>query len=629
MAERIYELIENTAARFPNKITFRRRKGNVLEGRTFSQIKELIDNTIAGFISLKIEQGEKIAFFCDSTPNWIVVDMSILSSGCVTVPRGTDVTVDDILYIINHSECTLAIVQKEKDKKRLESISEKIPTLQKIFVLENDSSELSYAPGSIGEIMELGKTLRSKDPDALPKRVHSVNPNELATLIYTSGTTGAPKGVMLNQTGWITAISHTIERMHLGAEDSGISLLPPWHAFERALEYAIVTSGLDFVVTDAKVLKEDLALFHPTVFPSVPRIWESLYNGIMAKIAKESPIKQTIFKMALEIGAEWANQKAKFYGYDHHIEERSQLSVLSLKISSGVSLIFLFPLKLLADLIFAPIHEALGGQLRISVSAGSALPSVVDKFLTSIGLRVLEGYGMTETSAVVAVRNPEFPMPGTLGTPISGYQIKIKDERGSEISNYVGKKGTLWIKSDQILSGYYKRPELNREVFDKDGFFNTGDLMTINWKGELIFSGRSKDTIVLAGGENIEPLPIEDKLLESQFIDQVMVVGNERKTLGILLVPNFEKVKSSLNSIPEDTNLWNNEIKIRNLFKNEIQTLISQKNGFKSFEQIPGNCFHISPRQFDPDTEMTRTLKVKRNIVSENYSSEIDKMYKT
>jgi long-chain acyl-CoA synthetase len=227
--------------------------------------------------------------------------------------------------------------------------------------------------------------------------------------------------------------------MHLGPEDSAISLLPPWHAFERALEYATISIGLDFVVTDAKVLKEDLALFHPTVFPSVPRIWESLYNGIMAKIAKESPIKQTIFKMAMEIGSEWANQRAKFFGYDFHIEERSVLSVISIKIASGITLVLLFPLKLLADLIFAPIHQALGGQLRISVSAGSALPSVVDKFLTSIGLRVLEGYGMTETSAVVSVRNPEFPMPGTLGTPISGYSIKISSISDLNIRSLLSK----------------------------------------------------------------------------------------------------------------------------------------------------------------------------------------------
>jgi long-chain acyl-CoA synthetase len=219
-------------------------------------------------------------------------------------------------------------------------------------------------------------------------------------------------------------------------------------------------------------------------------------------------------------------------------------------------------------------------------------------------------------------------MPGTLGTPISGYTIKIKDDKGIEIPNNVGKKGTLWIKSDQILKGYYKRPELNKEVFDTEGYYNTGDLMVVNWKGELIFSGRSKDTLVLAGGENIEPLPIEDKLLESPLIDQVLVIGNEKKSLGVIIVPNFEKVKSSISDLNEDTKLWNSDQKVRQLYKSEILNLISQKNGFKSFELIPGNCFYISHRGFDPDTEMTRTLKVKRNIVCENFSSEIDKMFK-
>ena len=628
MVQKIYQLIENTASKYPNKISFRKRKGSTLEGRTFTQIKDLIDNTIAGFVALDIKQGEKIALFCDASPNWIIADMAIQSAGCVTVPRGTDVTIEDICYIINHSESQIAIVQKEKDRKRLKDLLDKIPTLKTIYILEDDDSNLANGEGTLSEIIQKGMELRAKDPSALSKRTNSVDPEEMATLIYTSGTTGAPKGVMLNQKGWLTAISHTVERIKLSSEDSAVSLLPPWHAFERALEYATLSLGIDFVVTDAKVLRDDLALFHPTVFPSVPRIWESLYNGIMAKISKESALKQAIFKFALEVGGEWANQRAKFFGYDHHVEERSALSVISIKLLSGITLIMLFPLKLFADLVFAPIHKALGGSLRVSVSGGSALPSMVDKFLTSIGLRVLEGYGMTETSAVVSIRDPEYPMPGTLGSPIHGYKIKLKDDKGNEISDYIGKKGTLWIKSDQILKGYYKRPELNKEVFDSEGFFNTGDLMTVNWKGELIFSGRSKDTLVLAGGENIEPLPIEDKLLESPYIDQVLVIGNEKKSLGVIIVPNFEKVKQSSTGIPDDTKNWNTDSKVRSIYKNEILSLISQKNGFKSFEQIPGNCFYISHRVFDPDTEMTRTFKVKRNIVNENFSSEIEKMYK-
>lgn len=432
---------------------------------------------------------------------------------------------------------------------------------------------------------------------------------------------------MLNQTGWITAITHTIDRIQLRPDDSGISLLPPWHAFERAIEYAVLKLGIDFVITDSKILKEDLGLFRPTMFPSVPRIWEALYNGIMAKIKRESPAKQKIFNFALWVGGRWESAKAGFFGYRFSIKKPGFLSGILIRISSGLLLVLLFPLKQFANLVFKPIHNALGGRLRISVSAGSALPSVVDKFLTSLGLKVLEGYGMTETSAVVSVRDMNHPTSGTLGTPINGYEIKLKDDRGTDLGKAPGTKGTLWVKSRQILQGYFKRPELNAECFDFEGFFSTGDLMTINYKGELIFAGRSKDTVVLAGGENIEPLPIEDKLLESEYIDQVIVVGHDRKTLSAVIVPNFERVKQQIPDLPEDYKLWDKNEKVRALYKQEITNLISHKNGFKSFEMIPGNSFYISYRNFDPDTEMTRTLKIKRNVISDNFRKEIDQIY--
>jgi long-chain acyl-CoA synthetase len=169
---------------------------------------------------------------------------------------------------------------------------------------------------------------------------------------------------------------------------------------------------------------------------------------------------------------------------------------------------------------------------------------------------------------------------------------------------------------------------LTQELFDSEGFFNTGDLMTINWRGQLSFTGRSKDTLVLAGGENVEPLPIEDKLLQSEYIDQIIVVGNEKKTLGAIIVPHYEHVKAAIANLPTDTKEWNSHEPTRSFYKKEISNLISKQNGFKSFEIIPGNCFYLSPRNFDPDTEMTRTMKVKRNIVLENFKQEIEAMFK-
>lgn len=278
--------------------------------------------------------------------------------------------------------------------------------------------------------------------------------------------------------------------------------------------------------------------------------------------------------------------------------------------------------------IFAPIRGALGGRLRVSVSGGSALPGVVDRFLSAIGILVLEGYGMTETSAVISSRTLKKPTPGTVGVPLAGYEIKLKDDTGKDVTSIPGAKGSLWVKSEQILMGYYKRPQLNETVFDRDGFFDTGDLMTLNWRGELMFAGRAKDTIALAGGENIEPVPIEDKLLQSEYIDQVMVVGDDKKTLGAIIVPAYENVRGALGEeAPENTDLWDASKPVRDLYRKQITGLISKETGFKSFEVIPGNCFYISPRAFDQDTEMTRTLKMKRPVIKENFRQQIDELY--
>ncbi|NUM42469.1 MAG: AMP-binding protein, partial [Leptospiraceae bacterium] len=602
-----YDLIQETAKKFPNKVSFKKRdtEGNFV-GKTYSQIFEEINQITAGLINLKVSVGDKIAFLCDASPNWILVDISIVASGAVSVPRGTDVTDEDIIYILSHSESKFAIVQKEKDRKRLMKLKRKFPKLKEIFVIESENFQLATGKNSLTDLMKKGESALKKDPKIIQNRKTKINPKNLATLIYTSGTTGAPKGVMLNQMNWIDAVHKVLNRIEVTENDRIVSLLPPWHALERAIEYAVISTGADFLVSDSAKIKDDLREFKPTMFPSVPRIWESVYNGIMSKIKKEKPAKQKIFNFALKISEIFAKEKAFLLGYDPAIEEPNPILSTIRKILAGIHLIFLFPLRILANKIFSPIHGAVGGNLRISVSGGSALPSVVDRFLTSIGIKVLEGYGLTETAAVISVRNAFKPTSGTLGDPLIGYQIQIKDDKGHDVSSTPGKRGVLWVKSDQILMGYYKRPELNKAVFDKDRFFDTGDIMTLNYKGELIFAGRAKDTIALAGGENVEPGPIEDKLLVSEFIDQVMVTGDDKKTLGALIVPNFERVKIEL-QLKEVTEKWNENKQVRELFKKEITRLISKDTGFKTFELIPGNCFYIVPRNFDPDTEMTRT----------------------
>ncbi|MFN3604475.1 MAG: AMP-dependent synthetase/ligase [Leptonema sp. (in: bacteria)] len=629
----LYGLLKRAASLNPNQKTFLKRRGDgIIEGYTFPELLKLTEELAIGLIESGLQKGDKVLFLCDNSNHWMLVNLSIIVSGGVCVPRATDVTNEDIIYITNHSEAKFAIVQNQKTYNKILLLIEQLPSLskEKIYILEDEKNYiLKNHPNSVWDaLIEKGKN-SNHHINFLENLDKNSNPEELAVLIYTSGTTGTPKGVMLTQKGWIASAKNSLAKLKIKPTDTCISLLPPWHAFEQIIEYCFVYWPLPFMITDINNLRQDLEFFKPTIMPSVPRIWESLYNGIIAKIKKEPLLKQKIFYFFLKIGEIWFKHKAILGGYDFQIEKKIWFKDILDRILSLFILTLIAPLKIISLIVFRPIKKALGGRLRASLSGGSALPEVVDKFLSAVGLTVAEGYGMTETSAVISVRDFDKLTPGTIGTPLQGYQIKLKNELGEDIKHIPGAKGTLWIKGEQVTLGYYKRKDLNDIVFDKDGFFDTGDLMRINWRGQLFFTGRSKDTIVLAGGENIEPVPIEDKLLQSEYIDQVMVVGDEKKTLGVLIVPNFELVKQKIPTAENDYTQWNNNKEIRKLFSDEILKYINLKNGFKSFELIPRDTFYILPRQFDLENEMTKTLKIKRNVIKEHFKQQIEEMYKS
>jgi long-chain acyl-CoA synthetase len=626
----IYDLLVSGVRANPDGPTFLRRRpgsGNSFHSFTYTQLKTMTDQLIAGWVTSGLKRGDRVLLLCDPSSYWFITDTSILSAGAVSVPRATDVTDDDILYIANHSEACMAIVQNKKTADKLRRLKGKLPTIKRLIIMEDENYDLLEGPDTLASVMQAGARALSEDSGILERTLADVDSAALATLIYTSGTTGAPKGVMLSQRGWIAGVMNTLPRTGFQKGDRALSLLPPWHAFERAVEYAVVYLGLSFMISDISALRDDLKWHRPTVFPSVPRIWESVYNGILAKLRKESALKQAIFRAGLSIGATWNRWKAVALGYDFQMERPSLMITLIKRLIAWCVLVLLSPLRGLSLLIFRPIRQALGGQLRVSVSGGSSLPGVVDRFLSAIGLTVLEGYGMTETSAVISIRNRNRPTPGTVGTPVGGYSIRLKNNEGQDVSHIPGAKGTLWVKSEQILTGYYRRPELNDVVFDKDGFFDTGDLMMLTHRGELVFAGRAKDTIVLAGGENLEPVPIEDRLLVSDYIDQVMVVGDERKHPAALIVPAFDRVKEQLPAVPDARERWNEIPEVRALFQNEIARLLTKEAGFKSFEIVPKDAFYIVPRPFDLETEMTRTLKMKRPVIKEHFKNEIERIY--
>lgn len=323
---------------------------------------------------------------------------------------------------------------------------------------------------SVNSLIAAGRGLLQREPALIDDIAARTNPEEMATIIYTSGTTGTPKGVMLGQSGWLHALDTALSMKVITQTDTALSLLPPWHAFE----YAVVMAQCRFMVSGINSLRQDLADFKPTSFPSVPRIWESLYSGILQKLEKESAAERALFHFFLDISAEWSKNQVIFNGYDLQIVPKPQPQLLTDKAIAAAKLAALLPLKLASCIVFGPIHPALGGNLRKSASGGSALPQVVDRFLSAIGIQVLEGYGMTETSALISLRDVNRAVPGTVGPPFPGYRIRLKNEAGKELPVQPGAKGTLWVSPNQLLLGYCKRPELNAVVFDQDAFLIRG-----------------------------------------------------------------------------------------------------------------------------------------------------------
>lgn len=623
----LYHFLKGSAEKFPERVTFRRKTDRGYEGRTYQEMLSLVNRLSAGLLRIGLKKGDRVLFLCDPSALWLPVDLAIITAGGISTPRGTDITDDELRYIATHAECRIAFVQNEKTADRIRGMHKDLPELKYLITLEDGKGAISIGDHSLTLLASKGGAVLSEHPDIIADRLAKISADEIAAIIYTSGTTGQPKGVMLSQKAMVETIKVTQKRFPALPNDAAVSILPPWHVFERMLEYVYMAHGIDFLISTISHLKEDLAAFKPSLISSVPRIWESIYNGIHAKVQKESAAKRGIFQFFLGIGAAWARYRAIWGGYDFRLQKPS-IALLALRRSGAAILLgLLFPLKKLSNVIFAPIRAALGGRVRLSFSGGSALPAHVDKFLSAIGIPVIEGYGMTETCAITTSRSEQMPSSGTIGAPLDGVSFRLIDEQGNDVSKTPGKKGVLWLKGMQIFQGYYKQPEVTQALFDNEGYFNTGDIMMINYRGELIFAGRAKDTIVLAGGENVEPDPIEERLCESRFISQCVVAGSERKHLCVLIVPDYDNVKSALPKIPSESAPWNAMPEVRDFFKKEILRLISKENGFKAFEMIPGNAFTILPRPFDAEKEMTKTLKIKRNVVLENYHREIAAMY--
>jgi len=545
------------------------------------------------------------------------------------VPRGRDVTDAEMSYIIDHARIRVAFVETEALQEQILRLKPSLPGLREIILLDPVGNT---RPGvrALGDVVNLGAELRADGDRRAEKRMAGIKPDDLFTLIYTSGTTGRPKGVMLTHANMISQVE-TIP-VEVVCTDRVLSILPVWHSYERVFEVLAIYRGACTYYSSVRHLAEDLKNVEPTFMGSAPRLWESLYQRIMKDVRSSHWMRQVLFHIAYFLGHYY--QESVFYltGNDLRLAHEPRWKRAFKLVGHAMRWLILLPwYGFFNAAVLERIRQSVGGSLKATVSGGGALPIEIDRFFNYVGIPVLEGYGLTETAPVLAVRTEAHVVTGTVGSMLPQTDVRIVDLESNEVlypnprrpHNGRGLRGEVQVRGPQVMKGYYREPELTNAVM-KGGWFRTGDIGLMTFNDCLKILGRSKSTIVLRSGENLEPEPIEMRLNQSRYIDHCMVVGQDQKHISALIVPSIEGFRD-VGMDARNTAELAEKPGVRDIIRTEIKKLISTSNGFKSHELI--HEFEVVPETFEVGRELTNLFKLKRHVVEERYSKTIAAIY--
>ncbi|OGI00179.1 MAG: hypothetical protein A2Y25_00330 [Candidatus Melainabacteria bacterium GWF2_37_15] len=545
---------------------------------TYKELHQLILDFASGLQSMGLKKDDHVCLFSENSAKWLVADQAVLMCGAVNAVRSSQAPTEELLYILNHSDSTVLIAENLATVEKLKDYS-----LNFIICL-SDENILQDNVYSFKDVVALGKK-QEFNPVEIEK-------DDLATLVYTSGTTGKPKGVMLTHGNLLSQITALVEPLGISPGDKALNMLPTWHTYERTCEYYLLSRGVTMAYTNVINFKEDIKRYNHHFLVSVPRIWEALHSGIHTELKKLPYTRQKLARFLLKTS-------------ETHIKARRILTNMTIdghnnKLHALVSLCATYPAyKLGEKLIFKKIRSALGKNFKQGISGGGALAGYLENFYETVGINITVGYGLTETSPVLTLRKRHFNLRNSAGKPIPGTEIKIQD-------------GVVFARGAQIMKGYYKDQQATNEILSPDGWLNTGDMGWLTPENDLILTGRCKDIIVLSNGENIEPQPLEDALLQSPYISQVMLIGQDQAHLGALIVLNPEASENP---------------GIEKILKKELKEHIQKRPNFRTFEAI--KCFRIIDEPFSIENGLlTRTMKVKKPEVYKKYSYLVDEMFR-
>jgi long-chain acyl-CoA synthetase len=587
------EMFVSNAERLPERTAYMYKHEGQYKSITFKQALSMMEAIAAGLHQLGVKRNDKISILSENRYEWAFTDYAILTLGAINTPIYPSLLPNQVEYLLKDSGAKIIFCSNQIQLAKVEACRAHCPAVEKIIVFDQLPSSPNYL--HLEQLLKQGEEFLQKNPGFIKSEIEKTALNDQATIIYTSGTTGEPRGALLTHGNFLSNIEGSLQHLHVDENDVFLSFLPLCHIFERMAGHylACYCSSIIAYAESIDTVAQNMEEVKPTVMTSVPRLYEKIYARVLENVENGPAVKRKIFYWSIGVGREYVG------------------CVMNKK---PISAYLKFKRDVAYKLVFSKLAERVGGRLRLFVSGGAPLAREIGEFFAAAGLMIYEGYGLTETSPVIAVNKEDRFRFGTVGPVIPGVEVKIADD------------GEILTRGPHIMLGYFNKENETREVIDEDKWFHTGDIGFIDNDGFLTITDRKKNIIVTSGGKNITPQPIENQLVTCKFIDQAMIIGDKRRYCTVLIVPAFETLEkwAKENSIPFESRRQLVMLPVvRQLFKNDIDNV---NNGLASYETIKD--FILTDAPFTIETgELTPSLKIKRKVVLEKFETEIDRMY--
>ncbi len=585
-------MYERVVRDYPKPDTLNYKRDGAWHSISAADMLRRAKEVAVGLYSLGVRKGDRVAIVAESCVEWVLADQGCLFAGAVTVPIYPTLTPPQVQYILDDCVPKVLFISTREKFDEISDVAHSCQGISCVVLFASQSADESQLV-TLAELERRGRELATTEPQ-VTAALGRARPDDLATIIYTSGTTGEPKGVMLSQANMVSNLIDSSNHLEFGAKDSALSVLPLSHSFERQAMNMYLHHGMSVYFGELETLGEYLREVKPTVFVGVPRIYEKILARVQDRAMAQGRLNAALVHWAVEVGKRWAQC----------ISDRKPTSLLlSLK-------------HKLADLIlFEKLRNAMGGRIRILVSGGAALSNEVSLAFLGAGLPIVQGYGLTETSPVITAGQLHDIRVGTSGKPIRNVEVRIAAD------------GEIETRGPQVMQGYWHKPDETRAVISDDGWFKTGDIGSLDAEGFLTITDRKKELLKTSGGKYIAPQPIEQMIKGSRFVNQVVVIGNDRKFASALIVPDWEQLEAyakykgieGLNSRAD----FCRSSRIINLFERQIAARTQTLAQFEKIKKIA-----LLDHEFTVESgEMTPTLKVKRRVIDEKYRDVIDRLY--